>query len=134
MNSFPCLQETSQYSRIFLFCSEKCRRKSFYQLGYLICDKKNIIVAYNNPHPDLAALQSALENFNDYSVKICPTEGLKLEDLINFPYFAKSRCKICPYWSVVIGKNSRPVSWYFCLITCDCNTAVTSLLILFLLF
>jgi len=44
MNSFPCLQETSQYSRIFLFCSEKCRRKSFYQLGYLICDKKNIIV------------------------------------------------------------------------------------------
>ena len=48
----------------------------------IIDNKKNIIVAYNNPHPDVAALQSALENFNDYSVKICPTEGLKLEDLI----------------------------------------------------
>ena len=48
----------------------------------IIDNKKNIIVAYNNPHPDVAALQSALENFNDYSVKICATEGLKLEELI----------------------------------------------------
>ena len=44
MNSFPCLQETTQNSRNFLFCSEQCRRKSFYQLGYLICDKKNITI------------------------------------------------------------------------------------------
>jgi hypothetical protein len=48
----------------------------------VIDDKKNIIVVYNSPHPDVAAIQSALENFKNYSVKICATEGLKMDELI----------------------------------------------------
>ncbi len=48
----------------------------------ILDNKKNILLAYNSPHPDVAAIQSALENFKDYSVKICSTEGLKMSELI----------------------------------------------------